>query len=44
MNTQLIDSLTRIILSLSEEKRELLNRKIKSEQQKIGRLTLKFWI
>jgi len=31
MNTQLIDSLARIILSLSEEERELLNRKIESE-------------
>ncbi len=33
MNTQLIDSLARIILSLSEEERELLNRKIESEQR-----------
>jgi hypothetical protein len=33
MNTQLIDSLARIILSLSEEERELLNRKIQSEQR-----------
>ncbi|MDB9506816.1 hypothetical protein PN502_06845 [Microcystis aeruginosa CS-338/01] len=33
MNTQLIDSLVRIILSLSEEERELLNRKIESEQR-----------
>jgi len=33
MNTQLIDSLVRIILSLSEEERELLNRKIEREQR-----------
>ncbi len=33
MNTQLNDSLARIILSLSEEERELLNRKIQSEQR-----------
>ena len=33
MNPQLIDSLARIILSLSEEERELLNRKIESEQR-----------
>ncbi|MCZ8066432.1 MAG: hypothetical protein ACK5QJ_04050 [Microcystis sp.] len=33
MNTQLIDSLARIILSLSEEERELLNRKIESQQR-----------
>lgn len=33
MNTQLIDSLVRIILSLSEEERELLNRKIESQQR-----------
>ncbi len=33
MNIQLIDSLARIILSLSEEERELLNRKIESEQR-----------
>ncbi|WP_419548288.1 hypothetical protein [Microcystis sp.] len=33
MNTQLIYSLARIILSLSEEERELLNRKIESEQR-----------
>ncbi len=33
MNTQLIDSLARIILSLSEEERELLNRKIEREQR-----------
>ncbi|GBF55163.1 hypothetical protein N0824_03039 [Microcystis sp. 0824] len=33
MNTQLIYSLARIILSLSEEERELLDRKIESKQR-----------
>jgi len=33
MNTQLVDSLARIILSLSEEERELLNRKIQSDRR-----------
>jgi midasin (ATPase involved in ribosome maturation) len=33
MNTQLVDSLARIILSLSEEERALLNRKIQSDRR-----------
>jgi hypothetical protein len=33
MNTQLVDSLARIILSLSTEERELLNQKIQSGQR-----------
>ncbi|MFM7880376.1 MAG: hypothetical protein ACKO8H_00410 [Microcystis panniformis] len=44
MNTQRIDSLARIILSLSEEERELLNRKIESEQRENLQINAKFWI